>query len=283
MRWSGRRESNNVEDHRGGGGGRPAKLAIGGGLGLVVLIVGALLGVDTQSLLGGGGAGPSAPTSGAQAPLNDEQKRFVSVILADTEQTWGALFKAQGKRYQEPKLVLFEGQVASACGHQSAAVGPFYCPADQKAYLDLTFFGDLDRRFGAPGDFARAYVVAHEIGHHVQNLLGTSTDVHRKRQAMGKVEGNRMAVRLELQADCYAGVWAHAAHRERKLLEPGDLEEGLRAASAIGDDTLQKRGGGRVQPESWTHGSSAQRVKWFRRGFETGQPSACDTFAVGAP
>ncbi len=262
-----------MEDRRGGSGAK-----IGGGLGLVVPLVGLWLGVDPGQLsaLVGGGAGGSPASAG-----NDEQAKFVSVVLADTEQTWGALFGSRGKRYTEPRLVLFDGQVQSACGFQSAAVGPFYCPGDQKAYLDLQFFAELDRRFGAPGDFARAYVVAHEIGHHVQNLLGTSNDVHRRQQALSKIEANKLSVRLELQADCYAGVWAHHAHRARQMLEPGDLEEGLAAASAIGDDTLQRRAGGRVQPESWTHGSSAQRVKWFRRGFEGGQMDACDTFTGG--
>jgi predicted metalloprotease len=247
---------------------------------LVVLLVGLYFGVDPaqlSALLGGGDAASGGSSPGGP-PADDAQSRFVRVVLADTEETWNDLFRSAGRRYAEPVLVLFSGQVQSACGFQSAAVGPFYCPADRKAYLDLQFFADLERRFGAPGDFARAYVVAHEIGHHIQNLLGTSGEVHRKRRALPKAEANQLSVRLELQADCYAGVWGHHAHKKRGLLEPGDLEEGLRAAAAIGDDTLQKRGGGRVQPESWTHGSSAQRVEWFTRGFESGRMDACDTF-----
>lgn len=280
MRWRGRRESDNVEDLRGGGGAGGGRLKLGGGVGIIVVVVGLYLGVDPSTLMGlvGGGASGSGSAPAQAPPGDDEQAAFVRVILADTEQTWTALFAAAGKRYEMPRLALFTGRVQTACGFQSAAVGPFYCPGDNKAYLDLEFFGDLDRRFGAPGDFARAYVVAHEVGHHIQNLLGTSGDVHRRRQKLSKAEGNQLSVRLELQADCYSGVWAHHAHHERKLLEPGDLEEGLRAASAIGDDTLQRRGGGHVQPESWTHGSSAQRVKWFKRGFESGRMNACDTF-----
>ncbi len=275
MRWRGGRESGNVEDRRGGGGGGGG-MKIGGGLGLVIVIGGLLLGVDPSTLMGlvGSGGGSSGSTQSTAA--QDEQAKFVKVVLADTEDTWNALFEKAGKRYQMPKLVLFTGRVQSACGFQSAAVGPFYCPADNKAYLDLQFFVDLDQRFAAPGDFAAAYVIAHEVGHHIQNLLGTSTKVHQRRRALSKAEGNKLSVKLELQADCYAGVWGHHA-RKRKMLEAGDLEEGLRAAAAIGDDTLQKRGGGHVQPESWTHGSSKQRVKWFKKGFDTGRMQACDT------
>ena len=284
MRWEGRRQSDNVEDRRGRGGMSP-QVKVGGGLGLVAVLVGLFFGVDVSALLGGGGSQPAAQSPGAQAPRSpeeDAQAKFVAVILADTEETWQGIFKGQGKAYVEPKLVLFSDGVESACGFQGKAVGPFYCPADQKAYLDLSFFGDLERRFGAPGDFARAYVVAHEIGHHVQNLLGTSAQVHRQRRALPKAEANALSVRMELQADCYSGVWAHHAHKARKLLEPGDLEEGLKAAAAIGDDRLQKQARGTVHPESWTHGSSDQRVRWFKRGFEAGRLDACETFAAGS-
>jgi hypothetical protein len=279
MRWQGRKQSDNIEDRR-GGGSVAGKAKIGGGLAIVIVIIGLVTGTDVSQLLGlagGGKSQTSAPV--ARSPQEDEQARFVGVILADTEQTWTKLFKAQGKTYVKPKLVLFTEAVASACGHQTKATGPFYCPGDQKAYLDLSFFGDLHKRFGAPGDFARAYVVAHEIGHHIQNLTGTSTKVHRQRKTLSKVEGNKLSVLQELQADCYAGVWAHHANAERQLLESGDVEEGLKAAAAIGDDTLQKNAGARVQPESWTHGSSEQRVRWFKVGFKGGRVADCDTFA----
>jgi hypothetical protein len=215
---------------------------------------------------------------GTPSPEENEQAEFVSVVLADTEDTWGALFARGGRQYQPPRLVLFSGAVDSSCGFASAAVGPFYCPADRKVYVDLGFFRELDERFGAPGDFARAYVVAHEVGHHVQNLLGVMDQVQQMSGRLGEVERNQLSVLQELQADCLAGVWGHHAERERDLLESGDVEEGLAAASAIGDDTLQRQAGGRVQPESWTHGSSAQRVQWFRRGFESGRVEDCDTF-----
>lgn len=274
MRWEGRQTSSNIEDRRRLSPG----VKVGGGLGIVAALVGLFLGVDINGLLGGGGG---TPTEGApRSPEEDRQAEFVSVVLADTEVTWTKLL---GDRYQKPKLVLFSENVDSACGFQSKATGPFYCPADRKAYLDLSFFADLDQRFGAPGDFARAYVIAHEVGHHIQNLLGTSTQVHQKKKGLPAAEANALSVRLELQADCYSGVWAHHAHRERQLLEPGDVEEGLKAAAAIGDDRLQKMSKGTVRPESWTHGSSAQRVKWFKQGFESGQLAACDTFAVAAP
>lgn len=221
-----------------------------------------------------------APPAGGQAPAaDDEQAQFVSVVLADTEDTWQQLFAASGKRYQEPRLVLFTDAVRSACGFANAAVGPFYCPADNKVYLDLGFFRDLKRRFGAPGDFAEAYVIAHEVGHHVQNLLGVSAEVRRRQRGLSKAEANALSVRLELQADCFAGVWANQADRARSILEQGDIEEGLNAASAIGDDRLQRQAGGRVVPDSFTHGSSAQRVRWFRRGLASGDPAACDTFS----
>jgi hypothetical protein len=257
---------------------------LGGGALLVILLIAFLTGEDPTQLLDavnppqvsvdGGGAYPSG---GGDRPT-DEGADFVSVVLADTEDTWNALFAQRGERYREPNLVLFSDAVSSACGFNSAAVGPFYCPADDKVYLDLSFFADLHRRFGAPGDFAQAYVIAHEVGHHVQNLLGISDQVHRLRSRAGRAEANALSVRMELQADCLAGVWGYHANRQRRMLEPGDVEEGLRAAAAIGDDRLQRQAGGYVHPESWTHGSSEQRVRWLRRGLESGRMEVCDTF-----
>lgn len=281
MDWRSGRRSSNLEDRR--GMGRP--LAVGGGaLGLVIALVTMLLSGDPSVVMnGGGGQDPYANTGTGGAgrpvdPAQDELKDFVSVILADTEDTWPALLAKVGVQYQPPRLVLFSDAVESACGFQESAVGPFYCPPDQRVYLDLTFFNELERRFGAPGDFAQAYVVAHEVGHHVQNLLGVSEKVHAMRSRMRGADANALSVLQELQADCFAGIWAHHASRQRKLLEAGDVDEGLAAASAIGDDTLQKRARGRVVPESFTHGSSAQRMQWFRRGLEQGTLEACDTF-----
>jgi hypothetical protein len=212
-------------------------------------------------------------------PPDDELGRFASIVLKDTEDRWGEIFARAGSRYEQPKLVLFTGEAESACGYSSAAVGPFYCPLDHKVYLDLSFFDELDRRFGASGDFAAAYVIAHEVGHHVQNLMGVSDQVRaRQQRARSDEEANADSVRLELQADCLAGVWGNRANRERGLIEPGDFEEGLRAASAIGDDRLQRLARGQVQPESFTHGTSEQRASWLRRGLESGDASACDTF-----
>jgi hypothetical protein len=247
---------------------------------VVVTLLILLLGGDPSQMIppdastGGGMGGSGRPVDPAQAQVAE----FVSVILADTEDTWPRLLEPVGVRYQEPRLVLFSDAVESACGFQESAVGPFYCPPDQRVYLDLTFFNELGRRFGAPGDFAQAYVVAHEIGHHVQNLLGISDRVHALRRQASPEDANALSVLMELQADCFAGIWAHHAQRQRGLLEQGDIEEGLTAASAIGDDTLQRRAQGRVVPESFTHGSSAQRVSWFRRGLEHGSLEACDTF-----
>ncbi len=211
------------------------------------------------------------------APTNDPQAEFAAVVLADTEDTWGRVFQQGGQRYQPPTLVLFSDAVQSACGTNSAAVGPFYCPVDHKVYIDLEFFRELDQKFGAPGDFAQAYVIAHEVGHHLQTLLGISDRVMQMRQRAGEVDGNRLSVMQELQADCFAGVWGHHASR-KSLLDPGDVEEGLQAAASIGDDTMQRRSRGRVSPESWTHGSSEQRVEWLRRGLTQGTIDACDTF-----
>ena len=291
MRWESGRRSDNVEDIRGRGtgfGGRGVKL---GGLGMVIVFIAALvLGVDPFALMSTVetvSGPPSAPTQASRpapgqaapgAPVKDEQAEFVSVVLADTEDTWGQIFAAGGKRYQPPKLVMFSGMVQSACGMTSAAAGPFYCPADQKVYIDLDFFRELDRRFGAPGDFARAYVIAHEVGHHVQNLLGIAGKVQNLQARASDQQVKALSVRMELQADCLAGVWGHHANRQRQLLESGDVEEGLRAAAAIGDDNIQKHSAGQVRPESWTHGSSDMRVRWFKRGIESGRVEQCDTF-----
>jgi predicted metalloprotease len=278
LRWKGRKQSSQVEDRRGARTG--PKLA-GGGVGLLLLVgVGLFLGVDAGTLMQvvqtqQQGAATSTPS---QTGLQDEQAQFVSVVLADTEDTWTGIFGSAGRRYDKPKLVLFSGTVQSACGFAQAAVGPFYCPADQKVYIDLSFYSDLQNRFQAPGDFAQAYVIAHEVGHHVQTLLGISEKVQREKARVGEAEGNQLSVRQELQADCFAGIWAHHADRTRNLLERGDIEEGLNAASAIGDDRLQQQSRGYVTPESFTHGSSEQRVRWFKRGYQTGDVSQCDTF-----
>jgi len=285
MRWRTGRTSSNVEDRRGEGPrfGRGARAGGIGGLGLVIVIVIALAtGVDPLALLGvvenvSTTRQAPAPTRGAEGL--EGLARFASVVLADTEDSWSAIFSAAGRRYEPPRLVLYDGATPSACGTGSAAMGPFYCPLDRKVYLDLAFFRALDRRFGAPGDFAQAYVIAHEVGHHVQNLLGIARKVQNLRSRASARESNALSVRMELQADCLAGVWAQHANRARKLLEPGDLEEGLRAAAAVGDDTIQRRTQGHVVPESWTHGSAAQRVRWFRQGLERGRVDACDTFA----
>jgi len=288
MRWEGGRESDNVEDRRGTRAGGP--MVVTGGFGLLLVIVLALVfGIDPQMLLNPQGGVPGGPggVGGQAAPVqvpepegaqDDELKRFVSVVLADTEDVWNKLFRQMGEQYREPRLVLFSGQVESACGFTSAAVGPFYCPPDQKVYLDLTFFDQMARQLHAPGEFAQAYVIAHEVGHHVQNQLGISDKVSRMRGRVSQTEYNQMSVRLELQADFFAGVWAHHANKLRRILEPGDVEAALRAASAIGDDKLQKQSQGYVVPDSFTHGTSAQRVRWFRRGLETGDMSQGDTF-----
>ncbi|MEW6118462.1 MAG: neutral zinc metallopeptidase [Pseudomonadota bacterium] len=281
MRWERGRRSDNIEDRRGMRvGGR--SLA-GGGIGAIVLALVALyFGVDPAVVLNQAGGLAGSPQEAAQPapsdPNEDRLKAFMSVVLADTEDVWGSLFRRSGKQYVEPRLVLFSGAVESACGHASAAMGPFYCPGDQKLYLDMSFFDDLARRHDAPGDFAQAYVVAHEVGHHVQTLLGISEKVHAARSRAGEAEGNALQVRMELQADCFAGVWAHHANQQRQVLEPGDTEEALAAAAGVGDDRLQQQARGYVVPESFTHGSSEQRMRWFRRGMETGDPGQCDTF-----
>jgi predicted metalloprotease len=279
MRWEGRRESQNVEDRRGMRFGR----AGGIGLGTIVLaLVAAYFGVDPSVVLQG--TQPSQQ-QGEQVPYNEspeeaQKRKFVSVVVADTEDAWTALFAAAGQTYEKPTLVLFSGAVQSACGFAEAAVGPFYCPGDRQVYIDLSFYDELQNRFGAPGDFAQAYVVAHEVGHHVQTLLGISERNMAARQRASAGEANELSVRQELQADCFAGIWAHNADRSRQLLESGDIEEGLNAAAAIGDDRLQKQSRGYVSPESFTHGSSEQRVRWFKRGFESGQMESCDTFGT---
>jgi len=282
MRWRDLRDSENVEDRRGMGVARPGIALSGGGI-LLLLAVAYLTGQDPIQLLQSV-SGPSTSVESSQpgqvgAP-QDQLGQFASAVLGSTEDAWGEIFAASGQRYQPPTLVLFSDAVDSGCGSGSAAVGPFYCPLDAKVYLDLSFFSELDRRFGAPGDFARAYVIAHEVGHHVQNLLGISDKVRNAQQQASKEQGNALSVRLELQADCLAGVWATQANKRNKILEPGDLEQGLAAASAIGDDQLQKQAQGYTVPETWTHGSSAMRVRWLRRGLENGRIEDCNTFSA---
>jgi hypothetical protein len=281
MRWRGRQGSSNIEDRRGVRFGRAGGIGIGT---ILLALVAMYFGQDPSVVLQG--IQPSAPTS-EEVPYNEtpeeaQLREFVSVVLADTEETWGQIFSQAGATYEQPKLVLFNGAVESACGFAQAAVGPFYCPGDRKVYIDLSFYQDLQSRFGAPGDFAQAYVVAHEIGHHVQTLMGISERNMAARQSVGEAEANALSVRQELQADCFAGIWAHNADRSRQLLEQGDIEEGLNAAAAIGDDRLQKQSRGYIAPESFTHGSSEQRVRWFKRGFESGSVQSCDTFGANS-
>jgi predicted metalloprotease len=291
MRWRDMRGSGNIEDREGAGPARGlgGGMKIGGAGLLAVIVVSLLLGLNPMEVLTGleGQAPPSAPapappgsTPGAAAPT-DETKEFVARVLGDTEDTWRSLFQRLGGEYQPPRLVLFRGAVESACGYANAAVGPFYCPGDHRVYLDRSFFEELSGRFGAPGEFARAYVIAHEIGHHVQNLMGISEKVQAQRGRVSETRGNQLSVIMELQADCFAGVWGHYARR-RNLLDPGDVEAGLQAAAAIGDDRIQRQSRGQVSPESFTHGSSAQRVRWFRAGLDAGDVRQCDTFAAAA-
>jgi predicted metalloprotease len=276
MRWRTGRRSSNIEDRR---GRRVSRRVAGGGLGTVVIVLVALyFGVDPGVLMQGVPTQSYTTETAPPSPEQQELADFVSVVLADTEDTWNAIFQQSGQRYQEPKLVLFTGAVQSACGFAQSAMGPFYCPGDQKVYIDLSFYDDLRTRHGAPGDFAQAYVIAHEIGHHVQNLTGISGEVQSMRRRVSETESNQLSVRLELQADCLAGIWANHADRSRQIIEAGDVEEALNAASAIGDDRLQKQATGHVVPESFTHGSSAQRVRWFRQGMTSGRFDACDTF-----
>jgi len=283
MKWQGGRRSSNIEDRR---GMRPRGGLVGGGIGTIIIIIIALyFGVDPSFLIDGMQSS-NVSTSGTQPTAddlrNDPLADMIAVVIADTEDVWGELFAAQGRRYEQPTLVLFTGSTRSACGLGQAAMGPFYCPADRKAYIDLGFYEEMRTRFRAPGDFAQAYVIAHEIGHHVQNLLGVSDKVRQMQAKAGKAEGNQLSVRLELQADCLAGVWAHRADKARGILESGDVEEALNAASAIGDDRLQKQTRGTVVPESFTHGTSAQRQHWFRTGLQSGNPDSCDTFSVAS-
>ncbi|MBD2461527.1 neutral zinc metallopeptidase [Oscillatoria sp. FACHB-1407] len=287
MRWQLGRRSDNVVDRRGRGSGA----VVGGGIGLGTLLLGLLV-----TLLGGDPSvvfNQGAPTGEYGSPYeqpvdpgsleNDPQADFVSVVLADTEDTWSEIFRQSGETYVEPKLVLFSGATETACGYGQAAMGPFYCPRDQTVYIDLSFYKDLQTRHQAPGDFAQAYVIAHEVGHHVQKLLGVSDQVRSLQSQVSEVEANQLSVRLELQADCFAGIWAHNAERSRQILEQGDIEEAINAASSIGDDRLQHESRGYVVPESFTHGSSEQRVRWFKRGIESGDPSQCNTFDVANP
>lgn len=290
MRWQGGRRSDNVEDRRGSPmrmGGRPMTLG-GGCLTIIIILVALYFGADPRlimQIIGNQGGGPVVVEDGQEgppqprSPEEDKLADFVSVVLADTEDTWSEIFRTQlGKQYEPATIVYFTDGVRSGCGVADARVGPFYCPADRKIYIDLTFFQELRDRFGADGDFAQAYVIAHEVGHHVQNLLGISDEVHAQQQRLSKAEGNELSVMLELQADFLAGVWAHHADKARNIIEQGDVEEALNAASAIGDDRLQKQATGRVNPDLFTHGSSAQRVRWFRRGLESGDLDQGDTF-----
>jgi uncharacterized protein len=296
MLWKGRRQSDNVEDDRDqggfgggmgpGGGFRIPTGGASGGLSLsgiiiivVIYFVLKAVGIDPMMVLDGGpGMGPGSSQISRNAPQsNDEMKQFVATVLAETEDTWNGIFQANGLKYEDPKLMLFTGQTRSGCGYASAASGPFYCPEDRKVYIDLSFYDQLDRQFGASGDFAQAYVLAHEVGHHVQNLLGILPKVNRMRQSMSEEQSNAMSVRVELQADCFAGIWGHYTG-QKGLLEKGDLEEALNAAKQIGDDTLQRRTQGYVVPETFNHGTSAQRMKWFKRGFDSGKVADCDTF-----
>jgi len=284
MRWKDLRRSSNVRDVRGtGGGGMRLPLGrggrLGGGVGAIVLIVIVLVvgGPDAVVQLLGGGGLPSGSQSGAPLTANDEDSQFVAAILGSTEDVWGSLFAESGQRYQAPELTLFDGSVQSACGYASAAAGPFYCPGDRRVYLDTSFFRDL-AALGGPGDFAAAYVIGHEVGHHVQTLLGTSEQVRAAQARGGETAANRLQVAMELQADCFAGVWAYHANQRDRVLEPGDVEEALAAAAAIGDDRLQRNAGRSVTPDSFTHGSSSQRQRWLSTGVETGKLAACDTF-----
>lgn len=278
MRWQGGRRSNNIEDRRGNRGQRQVA---GGGLGLLaILLLGLVFGINPLSLFQGGSPAPSV-SSGQPGigPAGEQQLAdFVSVVLADTEDTWGELFQVAGKHYPPPTLVMFSDVTQSACGNAQASTGPFYCPADQKLYIDLQFYQEMKSRFGAPGDFAQAYVIAHEVGHHVQTMLGISQQISQAQRRVGEVQSNQLQVRMELQADCFAGIWAYHADRTRHILEQGDIEEGMNAAAAIGDDRIQQRSKGYIVPESFTHGTSEQRVRWFRRGLESGSMQQCDTF-----
>ncbi|MDO9259603.1 MAG: neutral zinc metallopeptidase [Polaromonas sp.] len=287
MKWEGNRESDNVEDRRsgGGGGGLLGGRSIGIGTIVIALVGGWIFGINPMtilSLLSGGTPTAQVQQQGPaqRPPADDRMASFVSTVLADTEDVWKVVFTQGGSTYQEPRLVLFRGATATACGQGQAAMGPFYCPADQKVYIDLGFYETLQKKLGAPGDFAQAYVIAHEVGHHVQNQLGITGKMEQMRGRVSKTEYNAMSVRLELQADCFAGLWAHHAQRARAILEQGDVEEAMNAAAKIGDDALQSGRGGAIVPESFTHGSSAQRARWFNNGLQQGNVKACDTFSA---
>ena len=293
MKWEGNRESDNVEDRRasggqglGGGGGIFGGRNIGIGTIVIALVGGWIFGINPLTILGllsGGGTPAQVQQQQAPAqrpPADDRMAKFVSTVLADTEDVWKDVFAKGGSTYKEPRLVLFRGATQTACGQGQAAMGPFYCPGDQKVYIDLGFYETLTRQLGAPGDFAQAYVIAHEVGHHVQNLLGISGKMDEMRSRVSKAEFNALSVRLELQADCFAGLWAQKAQTSRQILEKGDVEEAMNAAAKIGDDALQRAGQGQVVPESFTHGTSAQRQRWFDTGFKTGSVKACDTFSA---
>ncbi len=278
MKWRDARRSDNVEDQRGFG---VKQGAVGGGIGiLAILVIGLLTGADPISLISAiatqSGTGDSTPV--VLTAAENESADFVSVVLADTEDTWQSIFQQNGQVYRQPKLVLFKGSVDSACGFAQAAMGPFYCPGDEKVYIDLDFYDELKNQLGAPGDFAQAYVIAHEVGHHVQNLVGTSGEVQRLQSQSDTVTANKYSVMLELQADCYAGLWANHADKQRQMIEAGDIDEAMNAAAKIGDDALQKQSQGYVVPDSFTHGTSAQRAKWFNAGFVSGDTNSCDTF-----
>ena len=281
MRLDDQQASQNVEDRRGGGGGI-GRGSVGIGTLVIALAAGYFFGIDPAVILGlASSPGPSTPATrpAQKPPASDEMATFVAKVLGSTETTWQTVFSEAGRRYREPKLVLFTGATPTACGTGKSAMGPFYCPADQKVYIDLAFYRDLRERFHAPGEFAQAYVIAHEVGHHVQNLLGISDKVHAAQQRSGnKAAANELSVRLELQADCFAGVWGHRVDSMQKILEPGETEQALTAASAIGDDRLQRQTQGQIVPESFTHGTSEQRVRWFKRGMESGDVRQCDTF-----
>jgi hypothetical protein len=281
MKWQDLQRSRNVEDRR---GARMPGGPVGGGIGVLLVVVIALFaGVDPRPFLAGlGGDGTGAAAAPAGPGVHDEMRDFVAAVLGSTEEVWGAIHQGAGQAYRLPTLVLYSGSTTTSCGLGQAAMGPFYCPGDEKVYIDLSFYDDLRSRFGAPGDFAQAYVMAHEVGHHVQHLTGTSDQVHAMRRRQSEVEANAMSVRLELQADCYAGIWAHHAERMRAVLESGDVDEALAAAAAVGDDRLQRQAGGTVVPESFTHGTSEQRARWFRRGLDTGDVRACDTFRAAS-
>ena len=288
MRLDDQNESDNVEDRRGTGGNSGGRIGRGGvGIGAIVLALAAsyFFGIDPSIILGlasNTDSQPSQHVASRKPPADDEMARFVSKVLASTESTWNEVFREGGARYHEPKLVLFSGATPTACGTGQSAMGPFYCPSDQKVYIDLSFYRDLKQRFHAPGEFAQAYVIAHEVGHHVQNLLGISDKVHQAQQGASKSRANALSVRLELQADCFAGVWGHRADEAKNIIEPGEIKQALNAASAIGDDRLQQQTQGRIVPESFTHGSSEQRMRWFKRGIDSGDLRQCDTFKAAS-